>query len=100
MRFILVFKTHESSDFVLICSFIPCLVWVFRGKKYIPHRDTPHYLKGDLKKFLSSMNYETFITEKSMIFISDSSGQGANCDYLNLKQDLKDLGYDIKEISF
>ena len=100
MRFILVFKTYESGDFILTCSFIPCLVWSFRGKKYIPHRDTPHYLQGDLEKFLSSMKYETSITGKSLVFITDSCGQGTNCDYLNLKQDLKELRYDIKEISF
>ena len=56
--------------------------------------------KGDLEKFLLSTKYETSIKGKSLVFISDSCGQGTNCDYLNLKQDLKELGYDIKEISF
>jgi len=54
MKFTIVFPSSESNDFSIGVVFKPCLVWM-QGREDLsnPHPESPAYIQGDLRDFLS-----------------------------------------------
>ncbi len=102
MKFTLVFPSHGSSDLSYGIVFIPCIAWKRSGKTVlIPHKENPHYLKGDFQKLLehekllvhdNSLN-RIANHSKEIVIIVHPTGHGSKKDLEPLKTDIVEAGF-------
>jgi hypothetical protein len=96
MKFTIVFPSIESADLSIGVVFIPCLVWMDGSRKILnPHRDYPHYKKGDLNTLLM----DTAIAERlskhtnQVTVVAHGIGHGTD-EYLDLLlEDIRNEGF-------
>lgn len=101
MKFTIVFPSHESADLSIGAVFIPCLVWI-EGQNEIlnPHRENPHYQKGDVQKLLADTDVKSRITDhtKKVTVVAHSTGHGTQ-EYLDdLVADLVSEGFEVTTV--
>ena len=98
MKFTIVFPSHESSEVTISALFIPCLVWTEDNKELLnPHRDQPHYLKGDFQKLFAETKISERIADytKKVTIVAHSTGDNAtNADLERIVEDLTEEGFD------
>lgn len=102
MKFTVVFPSREFEDLSFGVVFVPCICWV-RGNKILlnPHQTKPHYRKGDLHDFLDQTGTRQKIAAepKSVVLTVHSTGHGTEKDLELLREDLWEMGFEVKVVS-
>ena len=97
MKFTLVFDSpSESSNAVVSVQFTPCVEFRFNNKNsFYPHRDRPHYEKGDIEDYLQNLD----VGENVALIVHDV-GHGTEEELVQLQVDLDKLGFRVQTIFF
>ena len=97
MKFTVVFPSHESQDLSFGVVFIPCICWV-RGDRVLqnPHRNAPHYRKGDLQCFFQETGVSRSLdkSHKKVVVLAHQIGDGTEKDLELLQEDLWEAGFE------
>jgi hypothetical protein len=96
MKFSIVFSSEEGEDLSIGCVFAPCILWKLGRRTLLnPHRQNPHYLKGDIEHFLNETGYSQRIPEleRRVCVVVHPNGHGTD-EYLQL------LVTDLEEMHF
>ena len=98
MKFSIVFPSDEGEDLSVGCVFAPCILWkVGRRTLLNPHPQNPHYLKGDIKNFLSETGYSQRIRhlERAVCVIVHPNGHGTDEHLQLLVTDLEEMRFSV-----
>lgn len=100
MKFTIIFKSEEDSDYSYGLCFTPCPVWT-KGDEWILnlHPQNPQYKLGDVKDLIQKEALVEKIKKECLIIVHDI-GYGTFDDLKTLQQDLIKEGFIVRICSF